>query len=54
MKNKENLLSILFGGLGLTAWYFPEIDLKLKLGITGIIALSIVLIYIRERLSFFF
>ena len=54
MKNKETFISLLFGILGLIAWYFPEINLKLKIVITLIIVLSIIFIYIRQRLSYVF
>jgi len=54
MKSKETLISITFGLLGLISWYFPTIDLKLKILITIIAGGSILLIFIKDRLTYFF
>ncbi len=54
MKNKETVLSITFGLLGIVAWYFPSIEVKYKVAVTFIVGLSIALILYKDRLSYFF
>lgn len=54
MKNKETILSVTFGLLGLVAWYFPNIELTYKIIISTIGLASIGLILIKEHLSYFF
>jgi hypothetical protein len=54
MKSSELLVSLIFGLLSLIAWWFPSIDLSIKLIISGIAGLSIIFILLKSKLSYFF
>jgi hypothetical protein len=54
MRSNETLLTLIFGALSLIAWWFPSIDLNIKLGISAIAAISILFILFKDKLSYFF
>ncbi|MBK6825869.1 MAG: hypothetical protein IPG86_02860 [Chitinophagaceae bacterium] len=54
MRTNESLISLIFGVLSLIAWWFPSIDLNIKLGISGIAVISIAFILFKNKLSYFF
>lgn len=55
MKNKETLLAFIFGLFTIVTWFFPsDTDIKVKIAVLIITVLSIGLIYLKEKLSFFF
>lgn len=55
MKNKKTLLAFSFGLFPIVTWFFPsDTDIKVKIAVLIITVLSIGLIYLKEKLSFFF
>ena len=54
LRNNETILTLIFGALGLIAWWFPTSDLIFKLCITGIATISIFFILFKDKLSYFF
>ena len=54
MKNRETIISVVFGLLSITAWYFPAIELQTKILITGTAAIAVMVVFLKERLSYFF
>ena len=57
MRRLDTLLGITSLALGLLGWWFPNIELKLKIIISGLALLAILLIFFKDKLqrvSFFF
>lgn len=54
MKNREAIISVVFGLLSITAWYFPAIELQAKILITCAAVIAVMVLLLKERLSYFF
>jgi len=54
MKKIELLLTVIFGLITIISWFFPDIDILYKVFISTPLALLIVYILLKDRLSYFF
>jgi hypothetical protein len=54
MKSNETILGIIFGLLSIVSWIFPSIELEYKIIVSAIALLSILFIFLKERLSYYF